>query len=347
MSGLLTVGIVGAGRTRVGLGPYFARDCERAGLVLAGIAGRDAARTAALAERYAQQFGHPVAAHTDPLALARSVDALVVATPAEHHADGLAAALAAGIPCLCEKPLVATHQFARGRELALGFAARRLLLVENCQWPFVLPAFDLLFPGARAAPPRRLAMGLSPSQPGREMVLDSLSHVLSLAQAVLPTDARLRLLDCALEDPRWAGDRNVLGARLAWTGGELALALQLQVCPAQPRPAWLSIDGRRMDRRIGADYALIDWDTVGFAWPERDLWWILTDSGAEAARYAERTGRTVSAAAIALYRLRWDLDDVACFVADFRAPHLDSKDTKVAFAGYRDALERFTAGSWR
>ena len=99
--------------------------------------------------------------------------------------------------------------------------------------------------------------------------------------------------------------------------------------------------------RVGADYALIDWDTVGFAWPERDLWWIVTDSGAEAAMYAERTGRTISAAAIALYTLRWDLDDVACFVADFRAPHLESKDTEVAFAGYRDALERFTAGSWR
>jgi predicted dehydrogenase len=260
-----TVGIVGAGRTRVGLGPYFARDCERAGLRLAGIAGRDPARTAALAARYAEQFGHPVAAHTDPLALARSVDALVVATPAEHHADGLAAALAAQVPCLCEKPLVAPHQFGRGRELALGFAARSLLLVENCQWPFVLPAFDRLFPGARRAVPRCVAMGLSPSQPGAEMVLDSLSHVLSFAQAVLPADAGLRLLDCALEDPRCAGDRNVLGARLAWTGGELALELQLQVCTAQPRPAWLSIDGRRMDRRIGADYA------IAFAAGERVL----------------------------------------------------------------------------
>src|SRR5262249_36944404 len=148
-----TVGIVGAGRTRVGLGPYFARDCERAGLRLAGIAGRDPARTADLAERYARQFGHPVAAHTDPLALARRVDALVVATPVEHHAEGLAAALAARLPCLCEKPLVAPHQFARGRALALAFAAQRLLLVENCQWPFVLPTFDVLFPGARRAVP--------------------------------------------------------------------------------------------------------------------------------------------------------------------------------------------------
>src|SRR5262249_56412461 len=95
--------------------------------------------------------------------------------------------------------------------------------------------------------------------------LESRSHVLRLAQGVLPADSGLRLLDCALEDPRCAGDRNVLGARLAWTGGELALALQLQVCPAQPRPAWLSIDGRRMDRRIGRDYS------IGFAADGREV----------------------------------------------------------------------------
>src|SRR5262245_39481194 len=166
MSGQPTVGIVGAGRTRVGLGPYFARDCERAGLVLAGIAGRDAARTAALAAGYSRQFGHPVAAHTDPVALARSVDALVVATPYEHHDGGLPAALPAGVPFLCEKPLVPPSQFARVLELVDAFAQRPLLLVENCQWPFALPAFDRLFPGARAAPPRRLAMRLSPSAPG-------------------------------------------------------------------------------------------------------------------------------------------------------------------------------------
>jgi len=250
-----TVGIVGAGRTRVGLGPYFARDCQRAGLRLAGIAGRDAERTAALAERYAQQFGHPVAAHTDPSALARSVDALVVATPVEHHAEGLAAALAARVPCLVEKPLVAPAQAVRGLELVDGFAAEALLLVENCQWPFVLPTFDRLFPGARTGPARRVAMRLSPSAPGPEMLLDSLSHLLSVAQSVLPDDARLQLLDCALEDPRCAGGRNVLRARLGRRGGELELELELQVCASQPRPAWLAIDGRRIDRRIGQGYA--------------------------------------------------------------------------------------------
>jgi spectinomycin phosphotransferase len=49
---------------------------------------------------------------------------------------------------------------------------------------------------------------------------------------------------------------------------------------------------------------LIDWDLVGLAPPERDLWWIVSDSGAQAAQYAQLTGRTVSEAALSLYRLR-------------------------------------------
>ncbi len=67
--------------------------------------------------------------------------------------------------------------------------------------------------------------------------------------------------------------------------------------------------------------ALIDWDTVGLAPPERDLWGVATDSGDELRRYAELTGRTADPARLEFYRLRWALDDLSCFVRDLRAPH--------------------------
>ncbi len=92
--------------------------------------------------------------------------------------------------------------------------------------------------------------------------------------------------------------------------------------------------------RRGASYLLIDWDTAGLAMPERDLWWILSDSGAEAARYAELTGHEVSQRAVALYRLRWDLDDAGLLLADFRSPHAQDKDTEVGWAGLADAVQR-------
>jgi spectinomycin phosphotransferase len=66
---------------------------------------------------------------------------------------------------------------------------------------------------------------------------------------------------------------------------------------------------------------LIDWDTIALAPPERDLWMVTTESGDEARRYTELTGRPVDTAALESYRLRWALDDLSCFLRDLRGPH--------------------------
>jgi spectinomycin phosphotransferase len=66
----------------------------------------------------------------------------------------------------------------------------------------------------------------------------------------------------------------------------------------------------------------------------------LSDAGVEAARYVERTGREISRAALALYQMRWDLDDVGLLLADFRAPHGRNGDTEVGWAGLEAAVQR-------
>ena len=99
--------------------------------------------------------------------------------------------------------------------------------------------------------------------------------------------------------------------------------------------------------RRGGRYLLIDWDTAGLAPPERDLWWIASGSGAEAARYTGLTGRDVSQAALQLYRLRWDLDDTGLLIADFRSAHLDDGDARIGWAGLQGAVGRLSAATWR
>lgn len=84
--------------------------------------------------------------------------------------------------------------------------------------------------------------------------------------------------------------------------------------------------------RSGSRLLLIDWDTVGLALPERDLWHLAGSASPEAARYAELTGRTVSDAALAAYRLRWQLDDLGLNVALFRGPHADDANTAAMWA---------------
>jgi hypothetical protein len=99
-------------------------------------------------------------------------------------------------------------------------------------------------------------MGLSPSRPGIGMVTESLSHLLSVVQALLPAGSECVLLAASLDDPAPAATANVLRLRLSWGDHALDAELHLRQCPAPPRPAWLAVDGLRMDRRIGEGHAI-------------------------------------------------------------------------------------------
>ncbi|MGN9845576.1 phosphotransferase [Nonomuraea sp. H19] len=90
--------------------------------------------------------------------------------------------------------------------------------------------------------------------------------------------------------------------------------------------------------RAGERRLLVDWDTVGLAVPERDLWLVARDP-ADLARYADATGHTPDPTALELYRLRWALDDVAEFVAWFRSPHGRTPDAEQSWDGLSGTLE--------
>ncbi|WP_343041337.1 phosphotransferase [Streptomyces typhae] len=107
----------------------------------------------------------------------------------------------------------------------------------------------------------------------------------------------------------------------------------LVVTHGEPHPGNLILDED--------GYRLVDWDTVGLALPERDLS-LLSADPAELARYTELTGRAPDPAALALYRLRWSLLDIAEFVAWFRGEHDRSEDTVTAWAGFTEALDLLT-----
>jgi spectinomycin phosphotransferase len=72
---------------------------------------------------------------------------------------------------------------------------------------------------------------------------------------------------------------------------------------------------------LGGNGMLIDWDTVGLAPPERDLWMVAAGDTHEVRRYTKTAGRPVDPVALAFYRLRWGLDDLSYFLADLRADH--------------------------
>jgi spectinomycin phosphotransferase len=90
---------------------------------------------------------------------------------------------------------------------------------------------------------------------------------------------------------------------------------------------------------IGGRLKLLDWDTVGLAPPERDLWWLATDTDTYMKRYTAQTGRAVDAQALKLYRLRWQLDDLIWCISALRAPHSDTVDTRLALKNLPRCME--------
>jgi predicted dehydrogenase len=250
------IGIAGAGRRRQGLGPFVARDLVAAGAEIPGFVVTSAASRDEVGRALAEDLGIASRGHLDLASLLRAerLDALAILSPAETHERHLEAALEAGLHVLCEKPFLwgRADLGAAARRLAHAFDARGLLLWENCQWPYTLPAFEQLHPGSLAGPPRRLSMRLEPASPGVQMLGDSAPHVLSLIQALLPGAA------ARIERPRFSGgepgsDRLDVEFSVRAGARELAVAIELRRSDRHPRQAWLEIDGRRADRLVGGD----------------------------------------------------------------------------------------------
>jgi spectinomycin phosphotransferase len=95
--------------------------------------------------------------------------------------------------------------------------------------------------------------------------------------------------------------------------------------------------------RTRAGLRLIDWDMTALARPERDLWWVISGDQ-DVARYSWRTGRTVNPDALALYRLRWHLNDIAEFLTEIRGPHQRTADMLVCWTALQETLEAVAEG---
>ncbi len=136
-----------------------------------------------------------------------------------------------------------------------------------------------------------------------------------------------------------------------WASGP-ADAASFVITHGEPHPAnviRMPPDGACLPAEADADAGpvrgglmLIDWDTVALAPPERDLWMVATETGGELRRYTELTGRPVDATALELYRLRWALDDLSCFVRDLRAPHRRTPGTEHAWQALEITIAQIT-----
>jgi predicted dehydrogenase len=113
---------------------------------LAAVHGRDPGRAAAFAAECQSSWPDAagaarVTADLADLLADPSIDAVYIATPHAQHGAPVRAALLAGKPVLCEKPLVPTH--AEGEAL-VALARERGVFLMEAVWTRFLPAYDVL-----------------------------------------------------------------------------------------------------------------------------------------------------------------------------------------------------------
>jgi spectinomycin phosphotransferase len=76
-----------------------------------------------------------------------------------------------------------------------------------------------------------------------------------------------------------------------------------------------------------AGFVIVDWDFVQLAPPERDLWDLAETDRSVLAAYTQATGTAIDSGALALFRMWYDLSEIAGYIELFRAAHDDTADT--------------------
>lgn len=84
---------------------------------------------------------------------------------------------------------------------------------------------------------------------------------------------------------------------------------------------------------------LIDWDTTLIAPPERDLWMIVHGDDAAAAAYEALTGVRPRPPLLNMYRMLWDLMEIAGYTTFFRQSHSDTADAAESWKNLNEYLD--------
>jgi hypothetical protein len=90
-------------------------------------------------------------------------------------------------------------------------------------------------------------------------------------------------------------------------------------------------------------WRLIDWDTALIAPPERDLWSLDPGDGSLLHTYTAATGVRPLPHMLELYRIRWDLNDLALDASRFLRPHRGTAEDDKAWEILSALLERIGA----
>jgi len=176
--------IIGAGRTRNGIGEYIGKYFHQHGANVTSVLGTTE-KTTLQASSALRKYGIEAHSYTDfdAMVSAEKPDIVVIASPPSTHYDYLLKCLDWGLHIFCEKPFIwDDHTDIRKRIEDIFEKARekRLTIAMNSQWPFSIDSYEEICGKIRIEQRNNFFARMSPSSTGRVMIPESVPHPLSI-----------------------------------------------------------------------------------------------------------------------------------------------------------------------
>ncbi len=181
---MIRVSIIGARKNRNGIGEYIGKYlCQNGAEVVSVLATTE--KTSESACFSLRRYGiesHPYIDFHE-MVEKENPDAVVIASPSSTHYEYLVKCVDWGLNVFCEKPFIKPDLddvrekiediFRKAKE-------KRLTLAMNSQWPFAMKYYKKICGEVEIKKSNKFFIAMSPFVSGKEMIPESVPHVLSL-----------------------------------------------------------------------------------------------------------------------------------------------------------------------
>ena len=182
--------IIGAGRNSSGIGQYIAKYFQKNEATVISVLGTTE-ETARKASSILTQYGIHATPYTDFNRMMKTErpDMVVIASPARTHYEYLIKCVKEGVHIFCEKPFIWQNNsdinITSSLKNIFETAERNdLKIAMNSQWPFSLPYYEQLCSSVHSQKVDTFFIRLSPVVSGKQMILESVPHALSILYTV-------------------------------------------------------------------------------------------------------------------------------------------------------------------
>ena len=180
----MKVAIIGAGRNRTGIGQFIGKYFQQNGATVTSVLGTTK-KSAHNASSNLKQYGIDATAYTDfnKMVDKEYPDTVVIASPTPTHYTYLIKSVEAGLNIFCEKPFIFREEGDIKNVLENIFKlaeSKNLKIAMNSQWPFSLPYYEQLCGPIESTKIDTFFIRLSPMREGKDMILESTPHALSI-----------------------------------------------------------------------------------------------------------------------------------------------------------------------